>query len=117
MKQTMNDALLRQENLQYRDTGGRSEENSGLGFEPAFYDFTTQKIYRSCFADGRPAPVHVLDGLPEEVIVDRIPSGRVTAVKATVISGFVRKGYFYTRSAAARAVREWRRATSNADFD
>ena len=27
--------------------------------------------------------------------------------KATLISGFVRDGFFYTRTAAARAVREW----------
>ena len=104
----MTEVLLRQENLEHLGTGGRSQENARLGFEPAFYDFATQKIYPSRFADGRPAPVHVLDGLPEEVVVDRIASGRVTSVKATVISGFVRNGFFYTRSAAARASREWR---------
>jgi hypothetical protein len=30
----------------------------------------------------------------------------VTA-KATLISGFVRNGFFYTRSAAAKAAKEW----------
>ncbi len=108
----MTEALLAQENVDHRGTGGRSQENAALGFEPAFYDFATQKIYPSCFADGRPAPVHVLDGLPEEVIVDRIASGRVTSVKATIISGFVRNGFFYTRSAAAKAAQEWRRGAS-----
>jgi hypothetical protein len=33
--------------------------------------------------------------------------GRVVSAKATLISGFVRNGYFYTRAAAARAAREW----------
>lgn len=112
----MNEEMLRRENADHLGSGGRSEENFSLGFEPAFYDFATQRVYRSCFADGRPAPFHVLDGLPEEVIVDRIASGRVTSVKATIISGFVRNGFFYTRSAAARAAREWRRAPSSADM-
>ena len=113
----MNEELLRQENAAHLGTGGRSEENAALGFEPAFYDFATQQVYRSCFADGRPAPFHILDGLPEEVIVDRMASGRVTSIKATLISGFLRNGYFYTRTAAARASREWRRAPSAADLD
>lgn len=113
----MNEELLRQENIDNLGNGGRSQENSSLGFEPAFYDFATQQIYPSRFADGRLAPFHVLDGLPDEVIVDRIASGRVTAVKATIISGFVRNGFFYTRSAAARAAREWRRMPSRAGLD
>lgn len=107
MKHVMNDQALRRENLSHLGTGGRSQENAGLGFRPAFYDFATQKIYPSLFADGRPAPCHLLDGLPDELVVDRTASGRVASVKATVISGFVRNGYFFTRTAAARAVAEW----------
>jgi hypothetical protein len=38
-------------------------------------------------------------------------------VKATVISGFVRNGYFYTRTAAARAVDEWTPAPRHARLD
>ncbi len=107
MKRLMNAGRLRRENLVHSGTGGRSEENSGLGFWPAFLDFATQTIYRSRFADGRLAPFHLLDGLPDEVVVDRAPSGRVIAAKATLISGFVRNGFFYTRTAAARAAAEW----------
>jgi hypothetical protein len=107
VKRLMNEELLRQQNAAHLGTGGRSEENASLGFRPAFYDFATQKIYLSRFADGRLAPCHLLDGLPDELIVDRTVAGRVTSVKATVISGFVRNGYFFTRTAAARAVEEW----------
>ena len=103
----MNEQKLQAENSVHAGTGGRSQENAQLGFRPAFLDFQTQTIYLSCFADGRPAPFHMLDGLPDEVIVDRTPSGRAVAAKATVISGFVRNGFFYTRDAAARAVAEW----------
>jgi hypothetical protein len=107
MKRLMSEALLKNENKVHADTGGRSQNNAGLGFKPAFFDFATQTIYPSRFADGRLAPFHILDGLPEEVVVDRLPSGRVIAAKATLISGFVRNGFFYTRTAAAKAATEW----------
>jgi len=109
--------LLQEENARHVGTGGRSEENAGLGFRPAFFDFATQTIYPSRFADGRAAPCHLLDGLPDEVVVDRTASGRVVSIKATMISGFVRNGYFYTRSAAARAANEWRVAANAEDLE
>jgi hypothetical protein len=99
---------LQDENQAQTATGGRSEENHGLGFRPAFLDFETQTVYPCRFANGMPAPFHLLDGLPDEVIVDRAPTGRAITAKATLISGFVRNGYFYTRTAAAKAAAEWR---------
>ena len=107
MKRVLTENELKRENNVHIGTGGRSQENSGLGFRPAFFDFATQMIYPSRFADGRLAPFHLLDGLPEEVVIDRAPNGRVVATKASVISGFVRDGFFYTRTAAARAAQEW----------
>ena len=44
---------------------------------------------------------------PVCVVADRQPLGRVLAAKPTLVSGFVRNGYFYTRAAASRAVEEW----------
>lgn len=107
MKPVMSEKQLQHENAAHFGTGGRSQENSGLGFKPAFLDFQTQKVYPSRFADGRLAPFHLLDGLPDEVVVDRAASGRVVTAKATLISGFVRNGFFYTRAAAAKAATEW----------
>ena len=107
MKRVMNEELIRKQNVAFAGTGGRSEENRNLGFRPAFFDFATQIIYLSRFANGRPAPFHMLDGLPEEVVVDRSPTGRVISAKATLISGFERSGFFYTRTAAASAAAEW----------
>lgn len=89
------------------DSAGTRRSISQLGFRPAFLDFATQTIYPSQFADGRPAPVHRLDGLPDQVVVVRAPCGWVIAVKATLIEGFERDGFFYTRSSAERAAREW----------
>jgi hypothetical protein len=100
---------LRRDSARFRGTGGVSEENRGLGFSPAFRDAETSIVYRSCFANGRPAPFHLLDGLPPEVIVGRDGRGRVTAVKGSLVSGFLRRRRFYTREQAAAALVQGRR--------
>lgn len=93
---------LQRENREFHNTGGRSEENRPLGFRPAFKDVASGVVYDSRFADGRPAPFHLLDGLPEEVVLERDSRGRVGRVKASIVSGFVLGGRFYTREEAAR---------------
>ena len=85
----------------------RSRRAPVLRFQAAFLDFSTFAIYPSCHADGRLAPYHVLDGLPDHLVIDRTAEGRVVAAKASLIEGFVRNGFFYTRTAAARAVAHW----------
>ena len=77
------------------------------GFQPAFFDFLSQTIYPSVFVDGTPAPYHVLEGLPAEVVVDRARSGRVVATKATLLTGYERNGFFYSPTTVARAITEW----------
>ena len=83
------------------------EDAAQLGFRPAFLDFATMSIYPSRSADGRAAPIHVLDGLPDEVIAIRTPCGRVIATKATLVAGYERRGFFYTQAAVIRATQEW----------
>ena len=107
MKNLMSGVKLALENILHAGSGGRSQENGGLGFNAAFLDYDTMTIYPSRFRGGRHAPMHLLDGLPDEVVVDRAASGRVVTAKASLISGFERNGFFYTRSAAARAASEW----------
>lgn len=115
MKESTIEKRLARENELYRGTGGMSEGNRDYGFRPAFFDYASQRLYLSRFADGRLAPLHLLEGLPEEVVVDRAPNGRVLSVRASLVSGFERNGLFYTRKAAARAVaalrsRRWPKA-------
>ena len=81
--------------------------NPSLGFRPAFLDTTTFAIHLSRYADGRPAPFYLLDGLPDDLVVARSMFGRAVAARATLVLGFERNGFFYTRSAAARAATEW----------
>lgn len=99
----MNTNTLKQENRLYQGSGGISQENRQIGFAPAFFDSDSRTVYPSSFADGRPAPIHMLDGLPQHLVVRRNGRGVVTAVKASVVAGFVRDGLFYTRAQAAGA--------------
>lgn len=93
---------LVEENQAFRGTGGVSRGNQHRGFRPAFLETRSGEIYLSRFADGRPAPVHVLDGLPPALLTQSTPAGRASATRRSVISGFVRAGRFYTREQTAQ---------------
>jgi hypothetical protein len=97
---------LELETRSHGGTGGVSAENRCYGFRPAFLDRETGTVYLSCFANGCPAPFHILDGLPDEVVLARGDRGRVAAVKASIESGFVFEDRFYTREEAAEKVAE-----------
>jgi hypothetical protein len=102
MRRGLTEHELRCQNRHYRGTRGLSEENHSSGFRPAFLDTETGAVYASCYADGRPAPCHLLEGLPENLVLARTAHGRISAIKASVVAGFVRCGCFYTREEAAR---------------
>ena len=105
MAHMMTRRTLKIQNRAFAGTGGVSRENHGLGFVPGFKDQATGAIYPSCRADGTPVPVHLMDGLPESLVLARSPSGQVAAIKATVIAGFIKDGCFYTREQVARVVK------------
>jgi hypothetical protein len=95
--------VLERETLAFQGTGGVSAESRGLGFRPAFLDRASGILYLARFADGRPAPMHVLDGLPPHLVTCRGETGRVLAVRDSVVAGFQRDGRFYSREEAAAA--------------
>ena len=103
----MNEQRLKLGSDAHAGTGGTSERNGGLGFRPAFLDGSTMTIYPSRLANGTLAPFHILDGLPDEVVITRDANGRVIEAKPSLVAGFERRGFFYTRAAAARALSEW----------
>jgi hypothetical protein len=104
MNKLLTTETLRRQNLAFVGTGGISQENRSVGFQPAFHDLASGRSALARFADGSPAPMHLLDGLPEEWVVQRDTTGRVIAIKDTVIAGFLRNGRFYTREQAAAAL-------------
>ena len=71
MNQLTTNETLRKENLAFVGTGGVSAENRSSGFLPAFYDLETGRAELSRFADGRPAPMHLLEGMPAEWVARR----------------------------------------------
>ncbi len=101
----LNQQVLKDQNRQYRGTGGVSQENRSSGFSPVFQDTKTRIIYLSRFANGRVAPMHILDGLPDVLITKRTTSGHVSETLKSVVAGFVCDGCFYTREQAAKAVK------------
>ncbi|MGB5568342.1 MAG: dihydroorotase [Sedimenticolaceae bacterium] len=104
--QSLSDSELRTQNRAYLGSGGVSQRNRHAGFVPAYKNLQTGEAIVSRFADGRPAPVHVLEGLPDEWVASRDRHGNIRRIFASVIAGFVREGCFYTREAAARIVAE-----------
>jgi hypothetical protein len=103
MNNLLTKATLKKENQAFRGTAGVSENNRCARFRPAFHDLATARTVQARFADGRPAPMHLLDGLPREWVAEYDAAGRVRAIKDSVIAGFVRDGIFYTREQAAAA--------------
>ena len=97
-------AGLERENLAFSGTPGTSDGNRDHGFIPAFRDTETGQVLISCFSNGIPAPMHTIEGLPDSWIIERDSSSGETAVKSSVVTGFVRDGCFYTRSQAVEAV-------------
>ena len=104
MKFSLCRATLRRENRIFAGTAGVSPANRPHGFRPAFHDSHTGRTAIARFADGRPAPCHVLDGVPGEWVALRGPAGEVRRLKQTVVAGFVRAGRFYTRAQAAQTL-------------
>ena len=103
MNTAMTQATLKSQNDLYRGTSGVSSGCKELGFVPAFRNVDTGETCRSRFADGRPAPMHILDGLPDSWVLSRNARHRVTEVKACIVSGFLCDGRFYTREQACHA--------------
>lgn len=101
----MNQSILEQETIAYQGSGGVSADNRWFGFRPAFRNTETGNVYPSRFADGRLAPIHMIDGLPDDLVVARSKAGKVIAVKDSVQSGFILNGCFLDREEAARYLR------------
>jgi hypothetical protein len=94
---------LAQETKTYRRRRGVSPETRSFGLLPAFLDRDTGRVFTSRFRNGRPAGIHVIDGLPPDLVLERSETGRAMAIKESVVAGFICcRGQFYTREQASR---------------
>ena len=107
---------LPEENHAFGGTGGVSQVNRKHGFLPAFFDTDTGVVYLSLYADGRPAPVHLYEGLPPLLIAGLAAGDNSKALKSSVIAGFVRGQRFYTRDEAARVLAQSDAVGGSDDF-
>jgi hypothetical protein len=99
---TLSEDVLDQQNRNFQSTAGISANNRNSGYVPAFRNRFSQAFVISCYLDGRPAPFHLLDGLPDSWVLERDSEGHVVRAQPGVEAGFVRDGLFFTREEAAR---------------
>ena len=92
---------LKHQNREFKETGGISSNNRQLQFVPAFKDTETGEVCTICNPDGSPSLIHNLNAAPRSWIVQQDASGRVLALKGTIVAGFVLDQIFYTRQQAA----------------
>jgi len=102
MAQMLTEERLRRENLAFAGTAGVSAASSRRRLRPAFRDPVSGRVEVARYEDGRPAPVHIICGLPAEWVSERDAQGHITAIRSDIESGFVRDGVFYTREEAAQ---------------
>ena len=96
--------LLRQQNRTFAGTNGVSANARRQGFVPGYLDTRSGTAVESRFSDGRPAPVHVLEGLPDEWVAERNANGLAIRARRGIVAGFIRQGRFFSRSDAALAL-------------
>ena len=89
MNRLFTEARLKRENRAFFGTPGVSHGNSGYGFIPAFCDSITGRVEISRFQNGKPATIHMIEGLPASWVVERDASSKVIAVRHSIVAGFV----------------------------
>lgn len=99
MSEPLSYSRLVAEATQYVGTGATSAESVCT---PAFRDDVSGRVYPATFADGRPAPLHLLAGLPDHLIAERDAGGRPIAAVASVTPGFIDGDRFFTREEMQR---------------
>jgi len=104
MSRPLSERTLHKENLAYAGTNGVSQANRRHRFLPAFRDEETGRVELARFANGLPAPTHLIEGLPLEWASAHAEDGSISALKACITAGFVRDEEFFTREQAAAFV-------------
>ena len=102
---THNRKVIDTENLRHAGSGGVSARNSSAGFHPAFLDTRSGVVHLSRFADGRPAPCHLIQGLPPDLVLKGTGDGQ-SKIAGNCIAGFFLGGRFYTRDQAAKWMKD-----------
>ena len=101
MSRPMTEHVLREENQAFAGTGGISANAKAAKLLHAFQDIETGRTEIARMANGSPAALHLIIGLPDEWVVARNRCGHISAIKNTIVAGFLRNDVFYTRAQAA----------------
>lgn len=82
----------------------RGLQTLGFGMLPAFREPVSGETHLATNRDGTPAPVHLLEGLPEAWVEERDDRGHVVSLKRGIVAGFLRNGRFYSCLELLRAL-------------
>lgn len=88
----------------YLYSDNKSERIRAQGFIPAFYDSNSFTAEVSRFTNGQIAPIHLLDGLPDEWVAGRNASGKILALKNSIVAGYLYESIFYTTEQVSEAL-------------
>ena len=90
-----------------------------VGFAPAYHNSETGEILLSSFANGTPAPVHLLEGLPANWFTVKNAHPTPGLLRESVRSGYTRDNVFYTREEATALANQERaeRLSGSAYYD
>ena len=104
----LNIDLIEDPSSNHTGTKTRSVQIPGgmLGFAPAYLNSETGEMMLSTFANGSPAPIHLLEGLPANWVTAQTEAGNPGGLKETVVSGYIRDDKFFTREHAAAAAKQ-----------
>ena len=101
MSRPLDHRRLAAENRHFAGTCGVSAEAARMRLLPAFRDPRSGRVEIARFRNGAPAPVHLIEGLPEEWALAHDERGAVKVLRADIVCGFVCGEQFYTRAEAA----------------
>lgn len=94
---------LEDQNCRFSNTDAVSCNNKDKGFLPAFRDEDSGRVELARFVDGRPAPMHLIIGLPKSWAIEFDDNGAISVIKTSITAGFVRDGVFFTRDETIEA--------------
>ena len=93
---------IEEENEVFAGTNGVSRCAASLGLRPAFRDPQSGRVEVACYANGEPAPFHLIDALPGDWFARLDAAGRPAMLRPEIECGFVQGERFYTRAEAAK---------------
>ena len=104
MSRHRNQIAVTAESHRFHGTCGESVVACRHEFVPAFRDNADGRVELARLPNGKPAPMHLIAGLPRAWATRCDEGGNVLELIDSVVAGFVKNDRFYTREEAAQEI-------------